>query len=95
MTRRAFVVACAVSVAAACTGTVAQEDDIYSPKLRIAWEEFKPLYEQDKVVVVDVRDRAGFDSGHIPKARSIPLDEVEKHVAELKKAKKPIVTYCA
>lgn len=87
--------AAAISVAAGCTGTVAQEDDIYSPKLRIAWEEFKPLYDQAKVVVVDVRDRAGFDSGHIPEARSIPLDEVEKHASELRDLKKPVVTYCA
>jgi rhodanese-related sulfurtransferase len=78
-----------------CSGATAQEDDIYSPKLRIAWDEFKKLYDQKKVVVVDVRGEGGFQTGHIPGARSIPLDDVEKRIPELKKLKKPIVTYCA
>jgi rhodanese-related sulfurtransferase len=78
-----------------CSGAVAQEDDIYSPKLRIPWEEFKKLQDHENVVVVDVRDAGSFQTGHIPDARSIPLDDVEKRIPELKRVKKPIVTYCA
>jgi rhodanese-related sulfurtransferase len=47
------------------------------------------------VVVVDVRAAADYEAGHIPGARSIPLDQVEKRVAALKALKKPIVLYCA
>jgi rhodanese-related sulfurtransferase len=72
-----------------------QEVDVSSPKLRIGWEEFKKLYDAKKVVVVDVRDKGAFEAGHIPDSRSVPLDEVERRAAELKKLKKPIVTYCA
>ena len=70
-------------------------DDISSSKLRIAWAEFKKLYDEGKVIVVDVRDEAGFAAGHIPKARLIPLEDVESRASELKKQKLPVVTYCS
>ncbi len=94
MMRRLFVLATALLVVA-CSGAVAQEDDIYAPKLRIAWDEFKKLYDEKNVVVIDVRDEGSFHNANIPGARSIPLDNVEKRMPELKKLKKPIVTYCA
>lgn len=95
MTRRALFLA-AVAALAATAGLVAQpQDDVYSPKLRIAWEAFKKLRDSGKVVIVDVRDEVSFTSGHIPGARSIPVDQTEKKIAELKKQKLPIVTYCA
>ena len=95
MTRRILI---GLALAAVWTcGPVAQDvpDDPSSPKLRIAWSEFKKLYDDGKVVVVDVRDAAGFAAGHIPKARLIPLEDVESRAAELKKQKLPIVTYCS
>lgn len=94
MTRRFFVLAAAALVLS-CSGATAQQDDIYSPKLRIAWDEFKKLYDDKKVVVVDVRGEGAFETGHIPGARWVHLDDVEKRIPELKKLKKPIVTYCA
>ena len=94
MTRLLVAVAAAVLVTG-CSGAVAQEDDIYSPKLRIAWDEFKKLSDDKNVVVIDVRDEGSFQNSHITGARSIPLNHVEKRIPELKKLKKPIVTYCA
>ena len=76
-------------------GGAAQTEDISSPKLRVSWTEFKKLYDAGKVEVVDVRGNEAFEAGHIPGARSIPLDEVEKRVDVLKKAAKPIIVYCA
>lgn len=73
----------------------AQEDEISSPKLRIEWAEFKKLYDAGTIDVIDVRGDAAFDAGHIPKSRSIHLDQVEKHAETLKKLNKPIVTYCS
>jgi 3-mercaptopyruvate sulfurtransferase SseA len=93
MTRRSFILI-AIS-AMACAGAVAQEEDIFSPKLRITWDDFKKLYDANKAVVIDVRDEGSFSNGHISGARSIPLDTLEKRIAELRKLKKPIVTYCA
>ncbi len=45
------------------------------------------------VVVLDVRPGDEFNIGHLPFARSIPLDELKKRLAELPKDK-TIVAYC-
>lgn len=45
------------------------------------------------VVVIDVRPRVEFAAGHLPFARSMPLDEVGRRIAELPKGKE-IVAYC-
>jgi rhodanese-related sulfurtransferase len=94
MTRRLFVLV-ATMCALSCSVGLGQEEDVNSPKLRIGWDEFKKLYDEKRVVVVDVRDEGSFEAGHIPGSRSVPLEEVEKRAADLKKLKKPIVTYCA
>jgi 3-mercaptopyruvate sulfurtransferase SseA len=72
-----------------------QEEDTSSPSLRIDWKEFRKLYDANAIDLVDVRGDVFFESGHIPRARSIPLDQVEKHLPELRRSKKPIVLYCA
>jgi 3-mercaptopyruvate sulfurtransferase SseA len=71
------------------------EEDTSSPSLRIDWKEFKKLYDAKAIELVDVRGDVYFESGHIPGARSIPLEQVEKRVMELRRSKKPIVLYCA
>jgi rhodanese-related sulfurtransferase len=70
-------------------------DALASPKLRIDWAEFRALYDAKQAVIIDVRDPMSFASGHIPGARSIPLDQIERQAAELKKLRKPIVLDCA
>jgi rhodanese-related sulfurtransferase/DNA-binding transcriptional ArsR family regulator len=45
------------------------------------------------VVVVDVRPRAEYDAGHIVTARSIPVAELERHLADLP-ADVDVVAYC-
>ncbi len=72
-----------------------QEEDSSSPSLRIDWNEFRKLYDTNAIHLVDVRGDVFFESGHIPGARSIPLDQIEKHIPELRRSKKPIVLYCA
>ncbi len=72
-----------------------QEDELASPRLRIAWAEFKKAYDAGKVEVIDVRGDDAYAAGHIPGSRSIPLDRIESQAPELKKLKKPIVLYCA
>ena len=72
-----------------------QDEDTSSPSLRIDWNEFKKLYDARAIEIIDVRGDVLFESGHIPGARSIPLDQIEKRVAELRRSKKPIVLYCA
>jgi 3-mercaptopyruvate sulfurtransferase SseA len=74
---------------------IAQDAETSSPKLRIEWAEFKKLYDAGSIEVIDVRGDEAFAAGHIPKARSIHVEQVDKHAETLKKLKKPIVTYCS
>lgn len=46
-----------------------------------------------EIVVIDVRPGSEFDAGHLPHARSMPLDELEQRLADLP-ADKEIVAYC-
>ncbi len=71
------------------------EEDTSSPSLRIDWKDFKKLYDAKAIELIDVRGDVFFESGHIPGARSIPLDQIEKRAAALGRSKRPIVLYCA
>jgi rhodanese-related sulfurtransferase len=93
MIRRALLLAVVTLVVA--PSTRAQDDELASPALRIDWPSFKKLYDAGDLVLIDVRDRASYQAGHIPGARSIPLDDIDEHASALKRAKKPIVLYCA
>lgn len=48
---------------------------------------------QGEIVVIDVRPASEFDAGHLPFARSLPLGELEKRLADLP-ADRTIVAYC-
>jgi rhodanese-related sulfurtransferase len=89
------VVGAAVLLAVTAAVPLHAQDELASPALRIEWPAFKKLYDARDVLVVDVRDRASFDAGHIPGAISVPLNDVERRADELKKSGKPIVVYCA
>ncbi|WP_137895771.1 metalloregulator ArsR/SmtB family transcription factor [Ramlibacter sp. 2FC] len=46
-----------------------------------------------EVLVLDVRPQEEFAAAHLPHARSLPVDELRKHLAELPKDV-PVVAYC-
>ncbi len=56
-------------------------------------EELVRQLAEDAVVVLDVRPRLEYDQGHIVGARSIPLAQLERYLAELP-ADREIVAYC-
>ena len=45
------------------------------------------------VIVIDVRPHEEYDAGHIPGARSVPLEHLELHLSELDPAVE-VVAYC-
>jgi DNA-binding transcriptional ArsR family regulator/rhodanese-related sulfurtransferase len=56
----------------------------------------KVLLDQAKrgeVIVIDVRPQAEYEAAHLPFARSMPVDELEKRLAELPR-RREIVAYC-
>jgi rhodanese-related sulfurtransferase/DNA-binding transcriptional ArsR family regulator len=46
-----------------------------------------------EVIVIDVRPQSEYDQGHLPFARSMPVEELEKRLSELPK-RRQIVAYC-
>jgi 3-mercaptopyruvate sulfurtransferase SseA len=61
---------------------------------RITTGELAELMKNNEAFVVDVRNQASYDVGHIPGAKLIPSSEILNHVDELP-ANKLIVTYCS
>ena len=49
--------------------------------------------QKDSYIILDVRAREEFDSGHLESALLIPVDELETRYSELSKDK-PVIVYC-
>ncbi len=61
---------------------------------RITTSELQALLDKGQAVVIDVRNQASYDQGHIKGARLIPSSEIADRSGELPKDK-TIVTYCS
>ena len=61
---------------------------------RVTVQELQDLLAKGQAVVVDVRNQAAYDQGHIKGAKLIPMTEIQNHLSELPKDK-TIVTYCS
>ncbi len=61
---------------------------------RIAPVQFEAAFEAEKPFVIDVRKKSEFDAEHIIGATNIPLNEINRHLAEFPKDK-PFVLHCA
>lgn len=71
-------------------------DGIFSAPEKLDTETRRSLMEKARrgeVVVIDVRPSAEYANGHLPFARSMPLDEIRQRIKELP-AGKDIVAYC-
>ncbi|MCK9514456.1 MAG: metalloregulator ArsR/SmtB family transcription factor [Ottowia sp.] len=64
--------------------------DMLSPESRVS---LLAKAQKGDVVVIDVRPAAEYAAGHLPHARSMPLAELQKRLAELPTDKR-IVAYC-
>ena len=64
-----------------------------SPLQSISAAELLERIEVGDVLVLDVRPEPEYRSGHIPEARSIPVDELETRLGELSRQKE-IIAYC-
>jgi len=61
---------------------------------RITAGEFAKNYDAENRLLVDVRKKSEFDSEHVLGAVNIPLNEINRHLAEFPKDK-PFVLHCA
>jgi len=64
-----------------------------SPLQSIKAAELLKRIETGDVVILDVRPTLEYQSGHIPEARSIPIDELETRLGELSRSQE-IIAYC-
>jgi len=61
-----------------------------------AEEANKLINENKEVIILDVRTKGEYSSGHIQGAKLIPSSEIASRVSELEKyVNKPILVYCA
>lgn len=51
--------------------------------------------KQRGAVIIDVRTPGEFSSGHLKGSKNIPLNQIEKQVAQIRKWEKPIIVVCA
>jgi len=56
--------------------------------------EMDTMMKNGQAVVIDVRNQASYDMGHIPGSKLIPAGEILNHLNELPRDKM-IVTYCS
>ena len=97
----------AVTVLAACNALDQHTSKINTPKppvgpettyadgaRRITADELEAMMKDGSAVVIDVRNQASYDIGHIPGSRLIPAGEILNHLNELPRDKM-IVTYCS
>jgi 3-mercaptopyruvate sulfurtransferase SseA len=61
---------------------------------RVTTVELEDMLKNGQAIVVDVRNQASYDLGHIPGAKLIPAGEILNHLNELPRDK-TIVTYCS
>ncbi len=76
------------------SGTVGPETTYADGVRRVTVSELRLMMERGEAFVVDVRNQASWDAGHIPGSKMIPSTEVLNHLNELPKDKL-IVTYCS
>ena len=62
---------------------------------RITIDELKVLIEQKAVVVLDVREPAAYEKGHIPGAINVDYTQVLAKAGQFAAEKRTIVAYCA
>ena len=70
-------------------------DTVYADGARrVTADELDTMLKNGQAIVVDVRNQASYDMGHIPGAKLIPAGEILNHLNELPRDKM-IVTYCS
>jgi len=90
-----FAMACASPEEPAVTLATTQPEE--STMLStIDVEEFKSRWDQGELLIIDVRTPSEFQSGHVPRARSIPLNQLTDELPSLIQHKeKEIYLICA
>jgi rhodanese-related sulfurtransferase len=71
---------------------------IHNLPAALPWSEVKSLLAKGEIVLVDGRESAAYEAGHIPGAISLPLQTLAAKIAQFSTQypkNKPLVVYCA
>ena len=60
----------------------------------ISTRELADMLKREEFVILDIRDLASYERGHIPGAILLPLYNVEAAAAEIRGLGRKVVTYC-
>jgi 3-mercaptopyruvate sulfurtransferase SseA len=70
-------------------------DTVYADGARrVTADEMNEMVKNGQAIIVDVRNQAAYDQGHIPGSKLIPAGEILNHLNELPRDKM-IITYCS
>jgi 3-mercaptopyruvate sulfurtransferase SseA len=70
-------------------------DTVYADGARrVTADEMNEMVKNGQAVIIDVRNQAAYDAGHIPGSKLIPAGEILNHLNELPRDKM-IITYCS
>jgi 3-mercaptopyruvate sulfurtransferase SseA len=70
-------------------------DTVYADGARrVTIDEMETMVKNGQAVIIDVRNQASYDLGHIPGSKLIPAGEILNHLNELPRDKM-IITYCS
>jgi|SRR5690349_12718660 len=70
-------------------------DTVYADGARrVTADEMLAMVKNNQAVVIDVRNQASYDLGHIPGSKLIPAGDILNHLNELPRDKM-IITYCS
>ncbi len=76
-------------------GTGVGPETVYADGARrVTIDELQAMMKDGSAIVIDVRNQAAYDQGHIPGSRLIPAGEILNHINDLPRDK-TIVTYCS
>ena len=94
----------AIAVLAACnavdqtaktkTTPIGPETTYADGARRVTIDEMEAMVKDGTAVVIDVRNQAAYDVGHIPGSKLIPAGEILNRLNELPRDKM-IITYCS
>lgn len=65
----------------------------YETTKRITAKDLEQSYKKERPLIIDVRKKSEFDSEHVIDAINVPLNEINRHLAQFPK-NKPFVLHC-
>jgi len=87
MKKYGFVIIALCFLLSACSGG---SDNGYQ---KIDAQQAKQMMEDESVIILDVRTQEEYEEGHIPNAKLLPLDQIER-ISDIAKQDDTLLVYC-